>query len=303
MKLFITKYKQQCDIGREYFRGDYMSMIDDIHNICLDTKNNTQTIETTTIEKINEETARLNEICNKLNVIRNILIDEMPTTTTIETVDLELEHIIIDNQSYYIDTTTNELYDEEAETIIGHYDPETNKISCKNEQNDNQQNTMLELNEPDEKSKNNLLQLQIEQLTTKIQTLNEKCDELNHTCKLIDKNQNNITEDIPSNMNKNAFVCEKCHYTTFVKQNYNAHILSDRHREIDNFNFMCIKCERCFKSKTGLYKHKKQCTEHSQKLDALTTKQLRNNITKLNEIVLKQTAEITELKQRMNENP
>ena len=57
--------------------------------------------------------------------------------------------------------------------------------------------------------------------------------------------------------------CEKCNYSTLIKQNFEKHFLSKKHTSnITNEN--CIECKICHKkynSKSGLWSHKKTCIE------------------------------------------
>ena len=58
--------------------------------------------------------------------------------------------------------------------------------------------------------------------------------------------------------------CERCKYSSCVKQNYNKHINSDRHKQkIDSnitlFEIKCITCDKLLLSKTSLWRHSKIC--------------------------------------------
>lgn len=61
------------------------------------------------------------------------------------------------------------------------------------------------------------------------------------------------------------FCCETCFYYTNLKQNYNKHIESAKHKnkiQPSNENtssFRCESCNTCMKTKSGLWKHKKIC--------------------------------------------
>ncbi len=64
------------------------------------------------------------------------------------------------------------------------------------------------------------------------------------------------------------FVCEKCDYFTCNKKDYNKHISTLKHQLSHNGNLfipskipkLLCSCGRHFKSKSGLWKHKKRCS-------------------------------------------
>jgi hypothetical protein len=58
--------------------------------------------------------------------------------------------------------------------------------------------------------------------------------------------------------------CEKCKYKTYLKQNYNKHILSERHKVKQTsteecYEHTCIKCNKLLLSKTSVWRHAKIC--------------------------------------------
>jgi len=60
------------------------------------------------------------------------------------------------------------------------------------------------------------------------------------------------------------FVCEKCVYSTNIKQHFNAHLSSKRHIENETRDqkailFVCDNCKKNYKSQTGLWRHNKKC--------------------------------------------
>jgi hypothetical protein len=72
----------------------------------------------------------------------------------------------------------------------------------------------------------------------------------------------------------NFFSCEKCHYITSRKMNYDRHILTDKHKRIHNGfkmiefleqneqneqTYICDNCNKEYKDRTGLWRHKKKC--------------------------------------------
>jgi autonomous glycyl radical cofactor GrcA len=57
-----------------------------------------------------------------------------------------------------------------------------------------------------------------------------------------------------------SFVCEKCVYSTDNKQHFNNHLKSNKHNRVDSIKiFSCEKCNKIYKSYTGLWRHNKIC--------------------------------------------
>ena len=70
------------------------------------------------------------------------------------------------------------------------------------------------------------------------------------------------------------FYCEKCHYGTSKKSSYDTHLLSTKHKNTEFSNlcqpefcqilpskFTCQTCNKEYKDKSGLWRHKKKCFE------------------------------------------
>lgn len=81
------------------------------------------------------------------------------------------------------------------------------------------------------------------------------------------------------------FFCKECNYSTLRKDHYDKHLLTLKHKkrimeingneEVEKVveNFVCEKCERVFKTNSGLWKHKNKnlCKEVSQNNSGVTT--------------------------------
>jgi len=67
----------------------------------------------------------------------------------------------------------------------------------------------------------------------------------------------------------NSFFCEKCEYGTMRKSSFDKHKLTAKHLTATfghlkvakscDINYSCNNCEKYFKDRTGLWKHKKKC--------------------------------------------
>jgi len=101
------------------------------------------------------------------------------------------------------------------------------------------------------------------------------------------------------------FFCECCNISTNNKKDYDKHILTAKHTKLTNINtvypknpqtinqvnslpFICIYCDRQYKSRVGLWKHKKTCNNT-------------NDIQSLTKMVLEVVKQNTQLSQQMCE--
>jgi len=101
------------------------------------------------------------------------------------------------------------------------------------------------------------------------------------------------------------FFCECCNISTNNKKDYDKHILTAKHTKLTNINtvypknpqtinqvnslpFICIYCDRQYKSRVGLWKHKKTCNNT-------------NDIQSLTKVVLEVVKQNTQLSQQMCE--
>ena len=64
------------------------------------------------------------------------------------------------------------------------------------------------------------------------------------------------------------FVCDKCNYTTHKKNHYDRHALTLKHIKLTiplpepkKGNFICDICDKKYKTRVGLWNHKKKCVE------------------------------------------
>jgi hypothetical protein len=101
----------------------------------------------------------------------------------------------------------------------------------------------------------------------------------------------------------NKYCCEKCHYVTDRKSNFDNHLLSAKHQmeingsnikqELSN-NFCCEKCNKIYQTHAGLWKHKKKCdvtTITDSNADSFDKDQLILMLIKQNAELIKETSE------------
>ena len=82
------------------------------------------------------------------------------------------------------------------------------------------------------------------------------------------------------------FSCDKCLYFTNIKQNYDSHLLSNRHNDANiirdkNKTFDCAFCNKYFFTYNGLYKHNKKCKsvkENNEQITLLQVIETKNEI-------------------------
>jgi hypothetical protein len=77
------------------------------------------------------------------------------------------------------------------------------------------------------------------------------------------KNGNEKTPKTPI-----KFYCKKCDFLTSNRKDFNRHLLTRKHKKtpklgvkIKSVEFKCIFCDKCYKYKSGLSRHKKKCKE------------------------------------------
>ena len=86
--------------------------------------------------------------------------------------------------------------------------------------------------------------------------------------------------DLTKTSHKNAsFNCENCHFKTSNKYDYSKHLLTAKHLKTEslsqnehncekngekNVSHICINCNKIYKSRVGLWGHKKKCVIHNK---------------------------------------
>jgi hypothetical protein len=99
------------------------------------------------------------------------------------------------------------------------------------------------------------------------------------------------------------FTCEKCVYSTNIKQHYNNHLISKKHNRppIDTNikkTFTCEICKKLYTSYTGLWRHNRRC---KQKVETANVKNaLLENINKNKIFIEKATDLIDKLVEKNN---
>ena len=77
-----------------------------------------------------------------------------------------------------------------------------------------------------------------------------------------------LTDFTSKNIKK--FICEKCDFECCKKGDYNRHILTPKHlllteKHQNTSNHNCLYCGKKYKSRVGLWNHKKKCTQNINK--------------------------------------
>ena len=70
--------------------------------------------------------------------------------------------------------------------------------------------------------------------------------------------------------NASRFICEKCDFKCCKKSNYEKHLNTQKHKSLTNLtekeqkmpNYICSGCEKEYKSREGLWYHKKKCNNN-----------------------------------------
>ena len=113
-----------------------------------------------------------------------------------------------------------------------------------------------------------------------------------------------ITKKSPKISHK--FYCESCNYKCSKQSEYNKHLSTAKHKKLTNLTekspkisteFICTICEKQYKSRMGLWQHKKKCSEElNDRLYTLESNQtqIQNDSNTIIELI-KQNQEFKEL--------
>jgi hypothetical protein len=140
----------------------------------------------------------------------------------------------------------------------------------------------------------------------------EHYDLLKPTLNTLNPISNNVynilsIDDIKNDNDKKKYYCEYCDYKCFQKCDWDRHILRPKHlvnqhensketkKQEKTFSFQCEKCNKYYKNRSGLWKHKKSCSNKSDTYKTVTDNGVTNkNNEKLLETILKENKEIKE---------
>lgn len=144
------------------------------------------------------------------------------------------------------------------------------------------------------------------------------------SCDFITNNQYNynkhlLTKKHEMNINSldkntNDYHCKICAYATCSQKDYNKHCLTAKHQSLSFDNkilpiFECNHCNRIYKSRVGLWNHKKKCISKNEKETSIIDKLITEN-NELKNFMIEQSKEtnclmnkIVEITQKQMELP
>jgi hypothetical protein len=111
---------------------------------------------------------------------------------------------------------------------------------------------------------------------------------------------------------QNKFICENCDYLTSSKKDYNKHLLTRKHQcNINSSNcnpknpqneiIKCLNCKKIYKSRVGLWRHKKICKEQDSNNENTIIDASSNEVKLLTNIVIELVKNNTELQKQTSE--
>ena len=88
-------------------------------------------------------------------------------------------------------------------------------------------------------------------------------------------------------LNEPKFICDKCSYTTSRKSQYDRHLLTQKHIKLTmtepiKCEFNCDKCNKTYKTRVGLWNHKKKCLDAFSEINSDTKTKLIVDLIKQN---------------------
>ena len=105
------------------------------------------------------------------------------------------------------------------------------------------------------------------------------------------------------------YICELCLYSTCRSDNYAKHVLTAKHKKVVNMNkkvgepklkdessYLCEQCTKKYKSRVGLWHHKKKCSQIIENTMVLSRPNIDNHLIieliKQNGELIKQNGEL-----------
>jgi hypothetical protein len=112
----------------------------------------------------------------------------------------------------------------------------------------------------------------------------KKCDIIFNDLQLLEKHKEDCIKE------KRKFNCERCNYSSNKKSNLDKHLKTNKHKILiitninkNNSELFCLKCNKNYRSRVGLWKHKKKCNGEETNNNEETNKESinTNNIIKV----------------------
>ena len=113
----------------------------------------------------------------------------------------------------------------------------------------------------------------------------------------------------------NVFICEACDYITERKSNYDGHLLTSKHKmatgshicqPISSNIYECEKCNKTYKDRTGLWKHKKKCNvnnlDETKVIDSDTKTSEIQELKEIMKYLMKENSEMKNMMMKVIEN-